>query len=433
MCRGIKCLDLKIMSVAVVKFCALLERTKNYSSVVKHYKSLLLELKELVENASIKKIKQVQNDLFQTISLILGHKTIADNVRIPIMERLIAEQKIELKENVDDTFQALANLLHGFHCQVHDKLKAALSLIAIEGIKAIKCFSNNKAIRSSVIDLFYKLIITIGPELIQALKELMELLISNTKDTQPLNEVIVLLTSAVSSWKSKGAVLAKEAFEFVFNAVKGLGIPKVKISDWEKSILDIVFSFIKLLKTIAIDDVLTFFELPLDKFKELIRYVAEWTCCKLDETIRRFALSYFVTLLGSLLQLKSICEGGFRMIAEYSKKEATSLITKEEHLVYMRELMEVLKVVGVRPLEVIDPFKAVDSQSLNEVITVQFFVYKIVGLEFVTLLHGWISTISIESLQKVLEKLGEANNIQTYKEKLKKIIRKEHRNKLVPN
>ena len=404
--RGMLSKNKVIASKAAIEFARFNEKLRNHTCVVKQYPIILEKMKYIISETFTGKTNLIQENLqnlYQVCGIILSHKSIPNDIRVSTIKQLIEIQEVLINDprhgvNIADrSIKILNSLLRGFDGEVLPELKIILIQLATTVIIGVKNYLGNESIIESAVVLFNKLVITVGAELSQSLKDFMEIIIAQTKDIESLNTIIKLLTLTVASWKNTGIIIATQAFNYIFSSILQFGFPQTKVSEIERLTIEVANSFIKLVKIITITNPTTFFSLPLETFKQLIQYIAKWTCYTLDESLRRFAIGYFVVFIGAISGLRSSLEVTTKIITEFMKESTkgtikTAPIANPQYSAHITELIQTLKLISIEPLNVLSPYNAVDMQSIGDMGTLQFFIYKILGMESVGLIESWIGS-----------------------------------------
>ena len=410
-----------------MELARLSDRLKKSSCMIKLQLFILDRMKLVISKTIAGDTKLAQEDLqgvYQILGNILGQRNVSHEIRDSMMRELIEVQQIFLTDErqgvAERAIKALINLLRGFEQEVPSEVKITLGKLASNAINGVK---HHPPLRDLVVQLFNKLVIVVGEELCPLLKQLMEIIMSQTSDPETLNAIIKFITLTVVTWKNTGILLAVQVFNFIFSFVVGLGFPADNISDINRSTIEVANSFIKLIKSLCAINPTIFFTFSLEQFKQLILYLSKWAYHNVDESLRRVTIELFTILFAAILGLKAKLDGINNIVLEIMQEETKEnirklIVTNVEYKNYIEVFIEVVKVVAINPLEVLSPFNAIDLISLTSIAGLQFLLYRIVGLEFIEGIHIG----SRVDIKNALEETERSGVIRNYREVLRKLL-----------
>jgi len=432
--KGVFSKKQKIASKAAQEFVRFNERLKMHTSLNKHYNSILEQLKLCIKETLAGNTKLSHDDLqflYQAVGTILGYKGIGISIKYETLTELIESQKILLtkygntQKIVERVIKNLSFIIKGFDYEAPIELKPVLKQLAENAINAMKFFATDPTIRDTVILLFNKLVVALGSELLPLLKQLMELIIAQINDVNGINAIIKLTTLAILTWKSTGVSLAMEIFNFILAAVLKIGYPAAKISDLEKSDIDVIHSFIKFIRAIIGIYPQTLFSLPIDKFTDLLSYLEKWTFYSLDETLRKLIIGLFLSLLAATLGISQAIEGAPQIISNFlildSKIQCILVIPEYQH--HIKIFLKILENVSIKPFTILSPFNAIDMQAITDICGIHYLTYKIMGKTYLTLLQNWFADfckIEPMKLEENLEGINKTRALKDYKDIIRK-------------
>lgn len=425
--------NVEVASKAVLELARLSDKLRKSSSFAKLHMLILDRMGLAVARTLAGEAKLTQDDLqhaYQLLGTILGQKTIPHEIRVSTMKKLIEVQEVFLADRkygpvvAESATKALINLLRGFEQEVPGDLKPILGKLAASAIRGVE---NYPQLWDTFVLLFNKLVAAAGPGLLPLLTQFMEVTVLHAKSCESLSAIVKLITLTVATWKNPGIAIAVQAFGFIFSSVAALGFPADKISDINKSTLEIAYSFTKLIKILCVISPITLVSFPLEQFRELMLYLSKWTSCALEGSLKRAAVELFVTLIAAALDLKSTLDGTNKIILEFIKDETkenikSSIMLNPEYRAQVQTLLETAKVVATESFEALSPYNALDLLSLHDIAALQFLLCKIAGPDFVELLKTSVGKTSPAGLESALEEVEKSGTVRNYREVLRKIL-----------
>ncbi len=302
-------------------------------------------------------------------------------------------------------------LTRSFENEAEPGIKLAFRDVSLHFLDILKQHSANPAVRDATILFFHRMIIVMGTDVLPLLKDVINVL-SHDLDSTVIASILKTETLALVTWKDKAFSLFQELSPFMLDAILGLGFPAAKLTDSDRAIVDTVCQFERLIKTAILLDPLIIFGQPIEDFTKLIDSFANWSRTPLDETVRRFALSVLVLLLGASLGCLVTSENSMTLLDQ--TKPATMLSTTKP--MHVRALLQKMEASSTQPMEIMDPSQPMDAQSCNDLAVIHVLLSKAVGAGFVEKFREG------DKMKEVLEGVNGSHGAKEYRDVIKHIM-----------
>ncbi len=315
----------------------------------------------------------------------------------------------------------IALLLRSFEAEVEDELKEILRSVALTGLEILKNNAGDFAIRENVLLLFHKLVVMCGVSLTPIIKDFINLILQNY-DMTVIAAVIRITNMIVRTWKKQGLPFIKEIFGFLLKSMMEVGFPGNKVSDIEKTQLELIASYLKMLKSLFVLDVSLLFEQPMDQFAIFFDYLLKLSQYDTDEGIRRLAVVIFGMILAGSIGLNLGSENLGMIVATLPSKASRMPLLLPEYNMQTRELLTKAEEAAVGALIHVNPKLQNEGQTLSDIAAVHCLLYRTNGPEFTKKLEQCFGAERMPRIREALNFMHEKSSIKEYKELLKMIV-----------
>jgi len=314
-------------------------------------------------------------------------------------------------------------LTRSFENEAEKEIKAAFSEVSLKMLEIFKMNSTNLVVRDAIILYFHRMIIVMGSDLEIQLKDVINILSQNISDPTVVCMILKIETLALATWKDKAFHFVNELFQYMLNSVINIGLPINKVTDNDRSIIEAICQFERLLKTTILLDPLCVLALPLTDFCRLVEHLAKWANSPLDETLRKFALNVLVMLLGACFGLNVTSENSMTLLDQNIDNSKSSNLFNEKPT-HVRALLQKTEEIAILTMQVVDPNQsAVDAQTYTDLAVIHILLSKTLGPAFSDKLNS-IYPIDGDpgGIKKILDEATNSHTAKKYRDVVKHIM-----------
>ncbi len=316
--------------------------------------------------------------------------------------------------------RAMMLLMRSFDEAKDPELKLLFTKIAQGVIELMQENVANAALRDSALLFFHKMIITLGAEVLGQLKIAVNIVLPSL-DLVSFAHIVKMTHLTLQVLRHSAVDFVREIFPFLLSSAVNMGQPTSVVSDLEKTHLDAVRTFMKLIKLISQNNVEMFYQLDAgDKFTMLLAFITTTVQSPVDE-IRRTGVALMVAILAASLGLQINAD---RVVSP--PKPVRACAVQPEYSAHAGILLTRALDCAFSPLGALSPAKnPVDSQCVQDLALLHVLLYRSAADQFAERFQAWINegNQAVEAgIKQGLEAAGKTGSVREYKEMLKQTV-----------
>ena len=322
--------------------------------------------------------------------------------------------------------RAMTLLIRSFENANSLELKTMFMKISDSTLGLIQRFPGNSTIRDSTLQFFNRMIITIGLDILPYMNKLLAI-ISGNLDISAFIHILHMTHLALQTLKSSAFAFISEMFPSLLAWAINIGLPTSAVSDIEKTHVDAIKTFLKLIKLISGSNVGFLYVLPLDQFQALLDFLVSVARSFIDD-LRKTGISVTAAFIAVSV--------GLNISAEKLTAPTTAAAKANKPVAFEPQYSAHSTILLQKSLEcAFAPFVSMNSRNLTDVQCLQdiamlhFILYKTAPEQFLTKLSSWeMAQSHLEVVKRGLEVMLNTGTVKEYKEILKQILIKSEAN-----
>jgi len=313
-------------------------------------------------------------------------------------------------------------LIRSFDNEDSSELRGIFIKMTELAIEMVQKYTGNATIRDAALQLLNRMIVTTGVEILPYANKLLNSLSGNL-DLGAFTAILHMSHLVLQTLKTGSHAFIAEIFPFCVNYAINFGIPKESVSDIEKSHLNEVKAFLKLVKLLSTHNITILYEQSVLNFGKMVNFIESTTKTQIDD-LRKTGLTvislFLANSVGLLISSDKIT----------FQKSSKPVAYEEKYRDHANLLVEKSLEVAFYAPKLINLNNPLDFQSIQDIAILHYVLYRINNKEFVDKLsESWtIWKTNIDNIKHRLFVCNSSGSVSEYKELIKQILIKENKN-----